>query len=123
MPDVLCPWECTEFLRQAHACPFSFPIFVQHHLRDVTLNLPSADYSNKPHLVETSRLDYLCMNSMEYPNALLVKYPIRLTIGVSRSDSLVLCLYRNHAQLHSQKRLHLHAPKKPIHKLCSERPD
>jgi hypothetical protein len=118
MPDVLCPWGCTEFLHQAHACPFSFPIFVQHHLRDVTLNLPTADYSKKLHLIETSRLDSLRMNNTQYPNALMWnKYPIRLTVGVSRSDGLVLYLCRHHSQLHSRKRLHLHVPEKPIHKL------
>ena len=124
MPDVLCPWGCTEFLHQEHACPYSFPIFVQQHLRDVTLNLPSAEYSNKLHLIETSCLDSLRMNNLEYPNALMWKnYPIRLTIGVSRSDGLVLYLCRHHSQTHSRRRLHLHVPEKPIHKLCSERPD
>ena len=89
----------------------------------MTLNLSTADYSKKLHLVETSCLDSLCMNNIQYPNALMWnKYPIRLTIGVSRSNGLVLCLCRHCSQLHSLKRLHLHVPKKFIHKLCSERP-
>ena len=100
------------------------PIFVQHHLRNVTLNLPTADYSNTLHLAEISCLDLLSMNNTQYPNTLMWnKYPIRLTIGVSRSGGLVLYLCCHRFQLHSRKRLHLHVLKKPIHKLCSERPD
>ena len=117
-------WGCTEFLHQAHMCPSLFPIFVQHHLRDVTLDLPSVDYSNKLHLVKTSRLDSLRTNNVEYPNSLMWnKHPIRLTIVISRSDGLVPHLCCHHSQLHSRKFLHLHVPEKPIHKVCSECPD
>ena len=110
-------WGCTEFLHQAHMCPSLFPIFVQHHLRDVTLDLPSVDYSNKLHLVKTSRLDSLRTNNVEYPNPLMWnKYPIRLTIVISRSDGLVPHLCCHHSQPHSRKHLHLHVPEKPIQK-------
>ena len=38
LPDVLCPWRCTEFCFQAR--PHNLGMFVQHHLRKVVLNLP-----------------------------------------------------------------------------------
>ena len=70
MHDVLCPWGGTEFLFQAHACPFTFPLLIQHQLRDVTLNMPSCMYFTNLHLVETSRMDSFMDEDSKYENQL-----------------------------------------------------
>ena len=91
-------------------------MLVQHYLRDVTLDIPSLLSHIKLPLVETSCLDSFWDKLSYYPNALMWnKYPIILTVGHIASNGLVLYICRNHCQISSRKRLHLHVPKKPIH--------
>ena len=57
LPDVLCPWGCTEFCFEARHCQMA--LLIQNHLRKVVLNMPNSSYYKNLHLVETSRWDYL----------------------------------------------------------------
>ena len=56
LPDVLCPWGCSEFV--FHCKELDPSILIQYHLRHAQLNLPNGAHNNMHH-VETSRLDYL----------------------------------------------------------------
>ena len=56
IPDVLCPWGCSEFSFRTSVIDPS--LLLQHHLRRVHLNFPSKNNYERLHLVETSRLDY-----------------------------------------------------------------
>ena len=57
LPDVLCPWGCTEFCFGARHCQIA--LLIQNHLRKVVLNMPNSSYHKNLHLVETSQWDYL----------------------------------------------------------------
>ena len=49
IPDVLCPWGCTEFCFQAKH--FHLGLILQHHLRKVVLKFPRSKWYEKLHLV------------------------------------------------------------------------
>jgi hypothetical protein len=45
IPDVLCPWGCTEFCFQAKH--FHLGLIIQHHLRKVVLKFPRSKWYKK----------------------------------------------------------------------------
>ena len=57
LPDVLCPWGCTEFCFCAQ--PLNLGLFIQHLLRKVALNLPQREMFDQIHCIESSRDDYI----------------------------------------------------------------
>jgi hypothetical protein len=120
LPDVLCPWGCSEFCCASSLCDPS-PL-IQHHLRRVQLNLPSHVFSDRLHLFEPSRLDYLRSDDEGRDHVLLNKeWPIlpsmRLTGG-----GMMLLVCRNHAKSSDQRRLCPHLPRKVLHNLSSTMP-
>ena len=57
LPDVLCPWGSTEFCFKAGHCEMA--LLMQNELLKVVLNMSTAAWYNKLHLVKTPRWDYL----------------------------------------------------------------
>ena len=66
LPDVLCPWGCTDFCFITGECEYG--LIVQKHLRKVQLNFPSANWYTSMHLVDTSRMDYIRDPDERYPD-------------------------------------------------------
>ena len=121
LPNVLCPWGCTEFCHQASR--FNAAYLIQHHLPKVQLNFPDSSWYNRLHLYESSRLDYL-RPKMNYSSVLMnEEWPIRPTVLVDPEGVLWVCHCRNHRTFQSMKHLHFHLPKKPGHNLSPEEPD
>lgn len=56
IPNVCCPWACSEFLYQTKTMDLS--LIMQHHLPHAIFNLPSPSYK-KFHLFNSSRYDCL----------------------------------------------------------------
>jgi len=124
IPDVLCPWGCSEFL----FCTSEFDpsLLIQYHLRAAQLNLPSALYK-KIHLAETSRLDYLRdLDGGECHDHVLLNedWPILPTMLVVPGLGPVICTCRHHCNSSKWKRLCPHIPRKPeSNNFSSCRPD
>ena len=57
LPDVLCPWGCSDFCFKASQCKLH--VLLQHHLRFVTLNMTNKNDYAELHAMETSRIDFL----------------------------------------------------------------
>jgi len=55
IPDVVCPWGCTEFCFQGKH--FHLGLIIQHQLRKVVLKFPRSKWYEKLHLVESSHKD------------------------------------------------------------------
>ena len=120
LPDLLCPWGCSEFCCTSSVCDPS-PL-IQHHLRRVQLNLPSRVFNDRLHLFEQSRLDFLRPDEEGRDFVLMNKeWPIlpsmRLTGG-----GMMLLVCRNHAKASDQRRLCPHLPRKILHNLSSTHP-
>lgn len=120
LPDILCPWGCSEFCCTSSVCDPS-PL-IQHHLRRVQLNLPSHVFNDRLHLFEQSRLDFLRPDEEGRDFVLMNKeWPIlpsmRLTGG-----GMMLLVCRNHAKASDQRRLCPHLPRKVRHNLSSTQP-
>ena len=122
LPNVLCPWGCTEFChRSAHA---NFGQLIQHHLRKVELNFPSGKYVKELYLIETSRNDYLRDSLEDYDTVLMNdKWKVRPTVELVDGKGLSIMVCRYHEKRGTKKRLQLHIPRKPNNNLSSERSD
>ena len=69
-------------------------------------------------------MDLFVDEDSKYANQLTWRlYPIKLTVGYCTEDGLVVYISRYQRQLLSRKRLYMHVPKKPLHKLSSEYSD
>ena len=123
VPDVLCPWGCSEFTFRAG--DLNAAMMMQHHLRKVQLNLPSC-YTPNMFQVETSRLDYI-REAGEYTDCVLMNpnWPIRPTMCMIPGRGVFVCTCRHHIDPKSRKRLYPHPPRKPpaIGNLSSVRSD
>lgn len=111
LPDVLCPWGCSEFFFRTK--DFDPSLLLQYHLRTVQLNLPGTN--DRMHLVETSRLDYIRDQMMEFVDLVLLndEWPILPTMLLYPGKGPVICTCRHHCGPSQWKRLCCHAPKKP----------
>merc|ERR1711923_608825 len=122
IPDVLCPWGCTEFCFRARNVDLG--LFIQHHLRRVQLNFPNNKWYENLYLVETCRDDYFRKDPNDYDKVLLNdNWPILPSITVTENDGLAVLVCRHHATKSSRKRLYHHPPRKPHHNLSSEHSD
>ena len=122
IPDVLCPWGCTEFCFQTEHCHLG--ILLQHHLRKVELNLPSAQSYRKLHLVETSRVDYFRQLLSDYDKVLLNdEWPILPCVQFVQGKGLMVMVCCHHGSPHTTKRLYPHPPRKPNHNLSAQQCD
>ena len=94
LPDVSCPWGCTEFCFRCSNIPFY--LLAQHHLRDVQLNMPDSKCYDELYLIETSRDDYIRLDGEEQDRVLLNgEWSISPTVQVSKDGGLVVftCRY------------------------------
>ena len=129
LPDVLCPWGCTEFCFESEHC--NYGLLVQHHLRKVQLNFPESKWYQKLYLVETSRTDFLREKDKDsdddevpYDRILLNdNWRIRPTVQFVTGKGLMIMVCRHHKDSNTTKRLYPHPPRKPHHNLSSERTD
>ena len=121
IPDVLCPWGCTEFCFQAKH--FHLGIIIQHHLRKVVLKFPQGKLYEKLQLVESSRKDYIREDG-EYDHVLMnPKWRIRPCVMMTENDGLMVMVCRHHEKYSCMKRLTVHPPRKPDNILSAEAPD
>jgi len=110
IPDVLCPWGCTKFCHRAEHC--NLGLIIQHHLRKVELNMPTAEYYRKLYRVETSRLDYLREKPSEYDLVLLNDdWPITPGVCCVEGKGLMVMTCCHHGSSNTTKRLYPHVPK------------
>ena len=121
IPDVLCPWGCTEFCFEAGHT--NLGILIQHHLRKVVLNFPTAQWYRKMHLVESSRNDYICEEENRDLVLMNPKWPVQPCVVLEEGEGLMAMVCRHHMKHSDTKRLYLHPPRKPNNILSSERSD
>ncbi|KAL7538852.1 hypothetical protein ACHAXR_012264, partial [Thalassiosira sp. AJA248-18] len=122
IPDVLCPWGCTEFCFQAGHCDLG--LLIQHHLRRVVLNMPKAQSYRDLYEVETSRADYLRRSPSEYDKVLLNEnWPITPSVRLLPGAGLVVLVCRHHISRDTRKRLYPHPCRKKDHNLSPEKSD
>jgi hypothetical protein len=111
IPDVLCPWGCTEFCFEAGHT--NLGILIQHHLRKVVLNFPTAQWYRKMHFVESSRNDYICEEENRDLVLMNPKWPVRPCVVLEEGEGLMAMVCRHHMKHSDTKRLYLHPPRKP----------
>jgi len=121
IPDVLCPWGCTEFCFEAGHT--NLGILIQHHLRKVVLNFPTAQWYRKIHFVESSRNDYICEEENRDLVLMNPKWPVQPCVVLEEGEGLMAMVCRHHVKHSDTKRLYLHPPRKPNNILSSERSD
>jgi len=110
IPDVLCPWGCSEFAFKAK--PLQPSTMFQHLLPKVQLNLPN-DRASFMHLSETARLDYIQKPDEERDYVLMNKsWPVMPSVLMVRGKGLMICTCRYHSMPCTQKRLYHHPPRK-----------
>ena len=121
LPNVLCPWGCTEYCFTAKGCDPS--ALIQHHLRRVQLNMYSNVFKDKMHLFETSRLDYFRKPNESTDHVLMnSEWPILPSMQLTSESGLVCLVCRNHSKAADQKRLLPHPPRKGLNNLSSIQP-
>ena len=120
IPDVLCPWGCSEFAFRSEgidAC-----LIIQHHLPKVILNMPLSSFE-KFHLVDSSRYDFIRLEEEEADYVLMNDdWPIRPTMMWQEGKGMLVCTCRHHGKAHTQRRLYNH-PARKLCKLSSIYPD
>ena len=111
LPDVLCPWGCSEFcFRTTELNP---GLLLQHHLRKVQLNLLQQEHQ-KIYSVDSSRLDYIRRDDEDLDYVLLNRdWPILPSVRLSAGGGLIVCTCRHHGSILNRKRLMPHPPRKP----------
>ena len=123
IPDVLCPWGCSEF---AFRCAdFDPSLMIQYHLRSVQLNLPNGNYE-KMHFVDSTRQDYLRDGEHDSPDHVLMNpdWPILPTMSLHSGKGPMVCTCRHHSTASKWKRLCPHPLRKPKGMILSSvRPD
>jgi hypothetical protein len=119
LPNVLCPWGCTEFcFTSKQMCP---SILMQHHLRRVQLNLcvgKGGIGHDSLYLCETSRLDYFRKDNESVDYVLMnEQWPILPSMHLSSKEGLMCLVCRNHSNPSEQKVLYPHPPRKGLNNL------
>ena len=121
LPDVLCPWGCSEFCFRAEK--INLDILIQCHLAKVQLNFPFSDWYSRVSLFDSARMDYIREDN-DYDIVLLNKnWKIMPTAYLDSDEGLMGLVCRNHHKHRKMKRLYLHPPQKPMHNLSAERAD
>ena len=121
LPNVLCPWGCSEFCFRAEK--FNLGIIIQRHLTKVQLNFPFSSWYERVALFDSARMDYI-REENDYDTVLLNKnWKIVPTAYLDLDEGLVALVCRNHHKHSKMKRLYLHPPRKPRHNLSAERAD
>ena len=111
VPDVLCPWGCSEFCFKT--TELNPGLLLQHHLRKVQLNLPQQDHQ-KMYSVDSSRLDYIRRDNEDGDFVLMnPDWPISPSVRLSSLGGLVICACRHHDSIRTRKRMMPHPPRKP----------
>ena len=120
LPDVLCPWGCSEFAFQCKELDPS--IMIQNHLRHAQLNLPRGFHKNM-HYVETSRLDYLRDREEGAPDTVLLnpKWPVLPSIFLFPGKGPMVATCRNCDTNSKRKRYVCHAARKLNANILSSR--
>ena len=70
LPNVLCPWGCSEFCFRAEK--FNLGIIIQRHLTKVQLNFPFSSWYERVALFDSARMDYI-REENDYDTVLLNK--------------------------------------------------
>lgn len=110
IPDVLCPWGCSEFCFAAAG--MNPAILLQHILARVELKMDPS-WIDKLHTAETMRLDYFRHDGEDVDKVLLNKdWPILPSMMFVRGEGMMVCTCRHHAKSDSRKRLYCHPPRK-----------
>jgi len=121
LPDVLCPWGCSDFSFHGH--PFNLAVFIQNHLRKVVLNLPSTEMYKLVKTVQSSRDDYIRVEN-DYDMVLLAdEWRIRPHVLFVPGRGVMLLVCRYHRSRSDMEKLYLHLPRKPYHNLSPTQSD
>ena len=121
LPNVLCPWGCSEFCFRAK--PYNAAIVIQHYLSEVQLNFPDSKWYKILYVMESSRLDYL-RPSHDYDTILMnKKWKVLPSIVMDEKGTPMVLMCRHHYKHSDMKHLHMHPPRKPYHNLSPERAD
>ena len=126
IPDVLCPWGCTEFCFEGSHC--NTGLIIQNHLRKVELNFPSTTWYHRMFEVETSRNDYFrdVDDGKDHHDFVLLNnnWPVLPSCKYVPGEGVVIQTCRHHASTGLRKRLYPHPPRKPMgHNLSPEGSD
>lgn len=117
MPDVLCPWGCTEF---PHNCgKIEMDVLIQRFLKKREMFLPNGHAKMK--YVNTCRDDYLRLGKYEpwlldYQNSV-----VKPAFIFHELDGPVVCTCSNHNR--GTTKFYLHPPRQPVHILPSATSD
>lgn len=118
MPNVLCPWGCTEYI---HKCGYvSMDSVIQQFIRKSYLSM-SNDHSTCT-FIESAREDYLRKDSDDYECHLFnPKWTPRPSIVFveNRGPVVLTCCHHNNGTT----KFYLHPPRQPKHILTSKRGD
>jgi hypothetical protein len=121
VPNVQCPWGCSEFCFKAAHC--NLALLIQNHLRELHLNFPIKDWYKHICFVESSRWDYIRGISGRSMILLNKDWEVWPSVSLDRNEGLVALTCRHHKNYASTKRLYTHVPKKPHHNLSAEKCD
>ena len=119
IPDVLCPWGCSEYM---HTCGFvEFDSIIQRFLPKVNIQLVnSTNQSSKEYLVESCRDDYI--RDTKYEQWLFnPSWTIKPTAIITDKNGPMICTCRFHNK--GTNKIYLHTPRQPHHILPSAKGD
>jgi len=110
VPDVLCPWGCSEF--SFHGNPFELAVFIQHHLRKVVLNVHSTNIYKLVKIIQSSRDDYIRPDG-DYDMVLLNdRWRIRPSLLFVPGQGIMVLTCRHHKSMKADMdKLYLHLPR------------
>ncbi len=108
IPDVLCPWGCTEFCFKAGHT--NLGILIQHHLQKVVLNFPTAQRYQKIHLAESSCNDYIFEEENHYLVLMISKWPVQPCVVLDEGEKLMVMVCRHHMKHSNTKQLYSNPP-------------
>jgi len=110
LPDVLCPWGCSEFAFQCKSADPS--LLIQAQLRKVQLNLRPQGHE-RMYLIDTSRQDYIRRVDEEDDFVLMNgDWPIKPTMQLVPGKGLVVSVCRYHGKPSETRYLLHHPPRK-----------
>ena len=116
IPDVLCPWGCSEYIHKVGTV--SLDIIIQRFLPKCILHLPNKD---KVFLVESCRDDFLLRDS-EYEKWLFnPDWKVLPSVTIGDNTGPMVCTCRSHSG--GTKDLYIHPPRQKDHILPSSKGD
>ena len=122
IPDVLCPWGCSEFCSES--VTYNLGILIQHCLPQIQLNLPKSDWFKTLHVFESSRLDYIRNDICDYDTVLMNdEWKVVPSVIMDDTSTLMVLTCSKHNKHQNMKRLHMHVPRKEHHTLSPDQSD